>query len=150
RAAGPAAAAEQVAHRVRRADPDDRPGGLRRRPDGHLQPRRPGARDHPADAVQAPGTPPGRLLRVAGRSWNAAGPSATPSPRSRPRPERRWRLRAAFSASPAAPGAPLAPPRRLLRVAGRSWNAAGPSATPSPRSRPLLERRWSISDAFSA
>ncbi len=54
---GPArtgAAALEVAHRVRGADPHRRlRRGRGRRPDAGLQRHRPGARDHPADAVHA-------------------------------------------------------------------------------------------------
>ena len=72
--AGPGGAdpdAVQVAHPVRRADPHR---GLRRvggrRPDGHVRVDRPGARDHPANAVPAARQPQEHLLRL----------SATPPP----------------------------------------------------------------------
>ena len=59
--AGPAA--DQVDHRVRRADPDRRlRRRRRRRPDAGVQPHRPGARDDPADALPAADVPALDLL----------------------------------------------------------------------------------------
>ena len=59
--AGPAA--EQVDHRVRRADPHRRVRpGRGRRPDAGLQPHRPGARDDPAHPLPAADVPPLDLL----------------------------------------------------------------------------------------
>ena len=66
--AGPAragAAAVEVAHPVRRADRHRRLRRVgRRRSDDHLRADRPGARDHPADAVPAAGQPPEHVPRL--------------------------------------------------------------------------------------
>ncbi len=60
---GAGAVADQVDHRVRRADRDRRATARRRRrPDAGLQPDRPGARDDPADALPAADAAPLRLL----------------------------------------------------------------------------------------
>ena len=90
-------AAEQVDHRVRRADPDRRLRPRRgRRPDAGLQPHRPGARDDPAHALPAADGAPVDLLlgpeagcggRSAGGQRRYAGTQAlTDERRQRARP----------------------------------------------------------------
>ena len=67
RAARPGPAALEVADRVRRADPHRLLRRRRgRRPDARLQRHRPGARDHPADALLAAHAAPRRLQLTPG------------------------------------------------------------------------------------
>ena len=86
RAARDGPAAEQVAHPLRGADPDGPlPRGRCRRPDGRVQPDRPGARADPAVAVPAAGQ---AAVRVRLRNEPASPGSRAPRARVRLRNER--------------------------------------------------------------